>query len=70
MTVGGCAPAREVAMADQPNKGRGSSEEIARPTCPKCQASMDLASYIPGLGDLAERIFKCSKCGHILIKPE
>jgi transposase len=57
-------------MADQPEKGRRSPEGIVRPTCPKCQASMDLASYVPGLGHLADRIFKCSKCGHILIKPD
>jgi len=55
-------------MADQPKKGRDSSEE--RPACPKCQAAMDLVPYVPGLGPLAERIFKCGKCGHILIKPE
>jgi transposase len=52
-------------MADKPRKGRGSSEAIARPTCSKCQASMDLASYVPGLGHLAGRVFKCGKCGHV-----
>jgi transposase len=57
-------------MADKPKKGRGSSEEIARPICPKCQTSMDLAPIVPGLGHLADRIFKCSKCGHILIKTD
>jgi transposase len=57
-------------MADQPEKGRPSSEEIARPICPICQAPMNPAAYVPGLGHLAGRIFECDKCGHILIKPE
>ena len=57
-------------MADKPKKDRRSPGENARPTCPKCQAPMNPAGYVPGLGYLADRIFKCRKCGHILIKPE
>jgi tRNA(Ile2) C34 agmatinyltransferase TiaS len=57
-------------MADKPKKDRRSPGENARPTCPKCQAPMNPAGYVPGLGHLADRIFKCRKCGHILIKPE
>jgi hypothetical protein len=31
---------------------------------------MDPAGYVPGLGHLTDRIFKCGECGQILIKPE
>jgi ribosomal protein S27AE len=57
-------------MADQPEKGQRSPEEAARPICPECQAVMHPASHVPGLGPLADRIFKCGKCGHVLVKPE
>jgi hypothetical protein len=42
-----------------------SNPEIVRPRCPKCGAVMDHASVMPGLGKLAERIFECSRCGHV-----
>jgi hypothetical protein len=51
-------------------EARRSSEEIAGPTCPKCQAPMDPASYVPGLGHLAGRIFECGKCGYIHVIPD
>jgi transposase len=38
--------------------------------CPKCQAAMELAPPVPGLGHFAHRIFECRKCGHIQIAPE
>jgi hypothetical protein len=31
---------------------------------------MDLFPYVPGLGQLAHRIFECKKCGYIQIAPE
>lgn len=44
-------------------------EAAARPRCEKCQALMDLAPMIPGLGEFADRIFECSKCGNVQVLP-
>ncbi len=30
---------------------------------------MDLAPMIPGLGEFADRIFECSKCGNVQVLP-
>jgi hypothetical protein len=54
----------------QPSPRRRLPEENARLACGKCRAHMDLLPYVPGLGTLTGRIFECSGCGHILIKPE
>jgi hypothetical protein len=54
----------------QPEKRRRSSEGILRLDCPRCPAFMNAVPMLPGLGHLADRIFKCGKCGHILFEPE
>jgi hypothetical protein len=59
---------RFYAMAEQPEKGGRSQKEP--PACPKCQASMDPAPYVPGLGMFAERIFECRECGHVHVIPD
>jgi hypothetical protein len=49
---------------------RHSVRETDRRYCPQCQAPMDLAPNVPGLGHLAGRIFECTKCGYAEIVPE
>jgi ribosomal protein S27AE len=49
---------------------RHSVRETDQRHCPQCQAPMDMAPHVPGLGHLAGRIFECSKCGHVQIAPE
>ena len=35
---------------------------IVRPRCPHCDADMEHPEIIPGLGELAQRLFKCPRC--------
>jgi predicted RNA-binding Zn-ribbon protein involved in translation (DUF1610 family) len=55
---------------NQSAQRRHSSEETVRFNCPKCRAAMNQIPYVPGLGHLANRIFKCSACGNIEIDIE
>lgn len=40
------------------------ASSIERPPCPKCRTGMERVDMIPGLGQLAHRIFRCGKCRH------
>jgi hypothetical protein len=54
----------------QPAPRPRSHDETERLSCSQCEALMEIAPFVPGLGHLAHRIFGCSNCGHILIKPK
>jgi transposase len=45
-------------------------ESATPPACSKCQSRMWPAKVIPGLSELAQRIFECSKCGHLQIRQD
>jgi ribosomal protein S27AE len=49
---------------------RHSVRETDERHCPQCQARMDMASHVPGLGHLAGRIFECTKCRYAEVAPE
>ncbi len=53
----------------QPSRRARLPEGAARPRCDKCQAFMDIAPMIPGLGEFADRIFECSKCANVQVLP-
>jgi hypothetical protein len=39
-----------------------SNPAMVHPRCPRCDAAMEHPEVIPGLGGLAQRIFKCPRC--------
>jgi DNA-directed RNA polymerase subunit RPC12/RpoP len=45
------------------------NSETTRPRCLKCGAELERASVILGLGQLAERIFDCPRCGYVEVVP-
>jgi len=42
----------------------------AQPSCPNCQVFMDMVPMLTGLAHLANRIFRCGRCGEIEVLPE
>ena len=43
---------------------------IVEPSCAECQIDMEMMPMVAGLGNLADRIFGCGRCGYITILPE
>jgi hypothetical protein len=43
-------------------RASGRAPDFESPLCLRCKAVMDLAPMIPGLGSLADRIFRCNTC--------